>query len=96
MRPVTIIIVLSSLIVVGCATKRASVQPEAHLLSVEDAQPGSTYELGVYVIAPGDSVAKVCMRFEIKIRDFMVINPGLDMKRLKVGQKVRVYERIKD
>jgi LysM repeat protein len=94
MKYTSMLIVLSGLFITGCATKTPE-QPGAHLLSVVNAPPGSSYELGVYVLAPGDTVAKVCMRFEIKIRDFMAINPGLDPTRLRVGQTVRVYERTK-
>ena len=66
------------------------------MLSVTNAEPGQTYELGVYVIAKGDTIAKIARDFQISIRDFMAINPGLDPLRLLVGQKVRVYERRKE
>jgi LysM repeat protein len=91
-------------VVAGCATDRdaalqqqtQSIRRGAFLLSVTNAEPGQTYELGVYVIAKGDTIAKIARDFQISIRDFMAINPGLDPLRLLVGQKVRVYERRKE
>ena len=104
--PSLLFIVPASVVVViaGCATDRdatlqqqtQSIRRGAFFLSVTNAEPGQTYELGVYVIAKGDTIAKIARDFQISIRDFMTINPGLDPLRLRVGQKVRVYERRKE
>jgi len=95
MRYITFIIALSSVLFVGCTTEQARIRRGEYLLSAADAQPGSTYELGVYVVAKGDTVFSMCKRFQIPIREFEAINPGLEVTHLLVGQKVRIYERIK-
>jgi LysM repeat protein len=64
-----------------------------YMLSDTNAVPGSVYEVGIYVIAPGDTLAKIANMFQTSNRDLMAINPGLKPTRLYVGQKVRIYER---
>ena len=95
---------LLALVVVGCATDRdeqiqqqtRNIRRGTFLLSATNAEPGSTYDLGVYVVARGDTIAKIALQFQIPIRDFMAINPDLDPTRLVIGQKVRVYERKRE
>ena len=88
----------SALLMTGCATDRGaqtqSTRADQSLLSARNSVPGSTYEMRVYVIAPGDSVAKIARQFQISIANFKALNPGLNPKRLKIGQKVRVYEKL--
>ncbi len=93
-------LLLAILIGSGCATHHDAEQASRIrrgdlLLSVTESRPGSTYEVGVYVIAKGDNVYKICKKFQVLLQDFMAINPGLDPPRLLVGQKVRVYERMR-
>jgi LysM repeat protein len=95
MKQIALLAVLSSAFLVGCATNQAHTGHGANLLTDASAQPGSTYELGVYVVARGDTVAKICKQFQIPVRDFRTINPELGVTHLEVGQKVRVYERLK-
>ena len=83
---------LIGLLAAGCAVPP---QNDDRLLSFKDARAGATYESGVYVIAPGDSVASICKHFDLLIPDFMTMNPGLNPRRLVVGQTVKVYERLK-
>jgi len=92
MRSQPFIISLVSLFMIGCA----HTQPKAHLLASDEIQPGSTYEVGMYVLARGDSVAAVCRRFRISVRDFEALNPGLDPTHPLVGQRVKIYERLRD
>jgi hypothetical protein len=91
MRYFFAILSLSSLFLAGCTT----IQPEAHLLSPADIQPGTSYEIGMYVLARGDSIASVCRKFQIRIPDFESLNPGLDPRHLEIGQQVKIYERLK-
>lgn len=92
---------LLALLAAGCASDRdaqlkdqtQSIRRGAFLLSVTNAEPGSTYEAGVYVIARGDTLAKIAQKFHVSIQDLRAVNPGLDPTRLVVGQKVRIYER---
>jgi LysM repeat protein len=98
-HPLVIIsVLLSVLFMAGCATDREaqtqSIRADASLLSVTNSVPGSTYEVRVYVIAAGDTVAKIARKFGISIADFEAINPSLNPTRLKIGQKVRVYEKL--
>ena len=95
MRYIPPVITLSSALLTGCASQQARIHRGEYLLSATDTQPGSTYELGVYVVAKGDSVASMCKQFQIPIREFMALNPCLEVIHLLVGQKVRVYERLK-
>lgn len=91
-------VALSALVMAGCATERQaqtqSIREDAALLSATNSLPGSTYDLRVYVIAKGDSVARIAHKFGISIADLKAINPGLNTTRLKVGQKVRIYEKL--
>lgn len=99
MRSITFIFALSSILLSGCVSDHARSGQGAQLLSVEDAKPGSTYEVGVYVLAKGDTMAKICMHYQMTIREFEELNPELWNNRTqngiyvwKVGQQVRVYE----
>jgi len=37
-------------------------------------------------------VAKIARKFQISIEDFRALNPDVDMRQIRVGQKVRVYQ----
>jgi len=91
-------VALAALFVAGCATDRGaqtqSIRPDASFLLTTNSVPGSTYEVRVYVIAAGDTAAKIARKFQLSLREFRAINPGLDPKRLKIGQRVRVYEQL--
>jgi LysM repeat protein len=99
-----VVAVNTVVVVAGCATDRdavlqqqtLSIQRGAFLLSATNAEPGQTYELGVYVITRGDTLAKIAQESQVSMRELMTINPGLDPGRLVVGQKVRIYERRKE
>jgi len=84
----------------GCATEREArtqgIRADASLLSITNEVPGSTYEVHVYVIQAGDTVAKIARQFQISISDFRAINPDLNPTRIKIGQEVRVYEKKKE
>ena len=57
---------------------------------------GSTYELGIYVITRGDTLAKIAKQFHISLGKLESINPGLKPNRLRVGQIIMVYARKKN
>lgn len=48
---------------------------------------------GTYSVAPGDTLAKIARKFNVKVDGIEAENPGLDPARLKVGQKVRIPKR---
>ena len=95
---VIVSVALLALFMAGCATDRGaqtqSIRADASLLSATNSVPGSTYEVRVYVIARGDTLAKIARQFGISIADLRAINPDLIPTRLKVGQKIRVSEKL--
>lgn len=45
---------------------------------------------GTYSIAPGDTLAKIARKFNVKLDTIEAENPGLEPTRLRVGQKIRI------
>lgn len=43
-----------------------------------------------YVIRPGDTGAKIAKRHGLSVGELLALNPNLDLRRLKVGQRVKV------
>jgi LysM repeat protein len=68
------------------------------LLTSEPAPPGSADATliesnagaGEYVIQKGDSAAKMAQQFGITVSGLLEANPGLDPRRLKVGQRILI------
>jgi hypothetical protein len=91
-------IAFSALYMAGCATDREaqtrSIRDDAALLSSTNSLPGSIYEIRIYVIQAGDTVTKIARRFGISIGDLRAMNPDMTSYRIKVGQKVKVYEKL--
>lgn len=73
----------------------AEVSQGYYLLSGTNTAPGAAFEVGVSVIAKGDTLATMAHRFNIRSADILAINPGLNPKKLRVGQQIRIYERRK-
>lgn len=46
----------------------------------------------VYVVAKGDSLAKIGARYEMSWPEIQRMNPGVDPKRLRVGQSLRLWK----
>jgi LysM repeat protein len=98
MRVLAVITLGLSIILAGCATNTDDEKPAIFqlgdcLTSDTNVTVGSTYELSIYVIAQGDTLAKIAKRFQIKIKDLRIMNPNLNL--LKVGQPILVDERPK-
>ncbi len=95
-------VLLTMALISGCCThpSKEEVQPNvprpAHLLSLTEPELGKEYDVGVYVIQKGDTVAVICRRLQISVRDFMDMNPELNPTRLRIGQQVRIRESMKD
>jgi hypothetical protein len=95
---------LCGLWVAGCATNHdaelqhqvQSIHRGHYLLSATNDAPGSFYQLGVYVIGPGDTLAKIARQFQVSVSDIVAINSGLVPNRLVIGQRVRIYERRRE
>lgn len=95
---------LLGLLAVGCATNHeARLQPQEQstqrgrfLLSAPNDVPGSFYELGVYVVGKGDTLDSIARQFQVPSGDIVAVNPGLNSKRLVIGQRLRAYERRRE
>jgi LysM repeat protein len=48
---------------------------------------------GEYVVKPGDSGAKIARANGVTLADLQSVNPGIDWRRLKVGQKIKLPEK---
>lgn len=51
---------------------------------------GTVDASGNYSVAPGDTVSKIAKKFATSVDALEAENPGLDPKKLKVGQKVKI------
>jgi len=86
------------LLLVGCATDTHTIEQTRKItngdfiLSATNAPLGSVYELRVYVIASGDSATKIAKKFQISLSDLEALNPGIQLGRLYIGRKIRIYE----
>jgi LysM domain len=84
----------------GCATDRHeqtfapvwSLSEDDRLFSTTNIVSCSSYELQIYVICAGDSVAKIAKQFHTSMADIMAFNPGLNPRNLKIGKKLLVAE----
>jgi len=65
------------------------------LLSTTNPELGSFYELGVYVVGKGDTLLRISESFQVSPQDVIAINPGLNPNILMIGQKIRIYERLR-
>jgi LysM repeat protein len=45
---------------------------------------------GNYAVAPGDTLSKIAKKFATRIDAIEAENPGLDARKLKVGQKIKI------
>jgi len=50
--------------------------------------PGTLAEDGTYVIKGGDTLGKVASQFGVSLADLQAANPGVDSRKLRVGQKI--------
>ena len=88
-----------ALFVTGCATDERTVEQTRKIemgdyqLSATNAAPGSVYDLRVYVIASGDTFKTIAKQFQISVSDLKALNPDVQPFRLRVGEKIRVFER---
>ena len=57
-----------------------------------DTPCGSTYEVRVYIVQRGDTEAKISERLRMTKEQLTALNPGVNWLRLKIGQRVVVYE----
>ena len=48
---------------------------------------------GEYVVKPGDSLAKIARTSGVSLTDLESVNPGVDSKHLKVGQKLKLPQK---
>ncbi len=48
---------------------------------------------GEYVVKPGDSMAKIARANHVSLADLRSVNPGVESKSLKIGQKLKLPEK---
>jgi LysM repeat protein len=76
--------------------KRVSTQVVAPgLLQSAQTQPfiareGSTQKVGVYVIQAGDNFERVARKMNTKTKVISDLNPGVDSRKLQIGQEIKV------
>ena len=64
------------------------------LLLTTNAKPGSTFELGIYVVKPGDTLVNIAAHFQTTVRGLQALNPEIKTTHISVGQQIRVSEQI--
>ena len=50
----------------------------------------STKTIGTYTLKSGDTPVSVARKYGIKLEALLATNPGLDPKRLKIGQVLNI------
>ena len=68
----------------GAAAKPA--QPQADAKALPPPEP----EYTEYVVKRGDMLSRICVKYGVKQRDVLKLNPGLDPNKLFVGKKIRL------
>jgi LysM repeat protein len=58
--------------------------------AAEGSAPGTVSSDGTYTVKSGDSLAKIARANGVSLADLEAANPGVDPKRLKVGQKINL------
>ncbi|MDE3084096.1 MAG: LysM peptidoglycan-binding domain-containing protein, partial [Verrucomicrobiota bacterium] len=56
----------------------------------EGGAPGTVTAEGAYIVKSGDSLAKIARANGVSLADLEAANPGVDPKRLKIGQKINL------
>jgi LysM repeat protein len=86
-------LLLSTLVGLTFGSISCAIHKSEPVLSPNEKSPGALYEVGVYVIAKGDSFFSISKKFRMSFKSLETLNPGVDSTRLRIGQEVRVYER---
>ena len=98
----------SVLLATGCATQSSTsstawpTTPAERELALAHSVPtnapfGSVYEVRLYIVQSGDTLAKILGRFHLTAQEIASLNgyDGADyLRHLKVGQRLLIYERI--
>jgi LysM repeat protein len=93
---------LFGVITAGCSSEKAAPlrrqdklsRPSRDLLLTTKAEPGSTFEIGVYVVKKGDTLHQIAANFQNDVRGLQALNPDLMTTHIRVGQQIRVSEQI--
>lgn len=65
----------------------SSSAPAAQAKQAPDTAPGKA---GVYTIKSGDTLGKIAAAYKITLSQLQAANPGIDPRRLRIGQQIRV------
>jgi hypothetical protein len=65
-----------------------------YILSTTNCPPGASFDVTVYVVTTGDSIASVSQRFGCSRQKLIELNPSLETNfpPLTIGQRLRVRE----
>jgi LysM repeat protein len=84
MRQCIFIFFTAALLVSGCAAQKPLlISPSVAVIAESE-----TYKL--YIVQPGDSAGKIAAQFHMTIGKLSVLNPGVALSPLKIGQKLYV------
>jgi tetratricopeptide (TPR) repeat protein len=64
--------------------------PQYHAPSTRTASPRATTPSRTYVVQPRDTLAAISRKFNVKLDALASANPGIDVRRLRVGQTVNI------
>ena len=71
-------------------THPAVSNPPPNAWNVSHPSPRSSPTRSIYVVQPGDTLAAISRKFNVKLDSLAAANPGLNAKKLHVGQTVNV------
>lgn len=74
-------------VVPGSSSSGKTGSSQASTRSAPDAAPGKS---GVYTIKSGDTLGKIAAAYKITLSQLQAANPGIDPRRLRIGQQIRV------
>ena len=101
----------AAVMVAGCATRRitdwspyypksATLRDDTltHLIPT-NAPFGSVFEIAIYLVEPGDTLAKILERFHVTAEYLASLNgyegpDSMYLRKLKVGQRLVIYEQV--
>jgi LysM repeat protein len=100
----TSIVVLALVAVAGCATRSTTglslypTTPAERELALAHSVPtnvpfGSVYEVRIYVVQSGDTVAKILEWFDLTQEQLSALNGGSPYRHIRAGERIVVFER---
>lgn len=76
----------------GPTTAEVAVTPSPEATETGNGASAEIPPDGYHAIQPGDNFSKLAVRYGSTVAEFMAANPGVDPRRLQIGQKVKIPE----